>query len=92
MEHLVAAIPLGEQDELIQVRTKYGEHWIGHVGALELPNGQVIPRGHFGFGMAIRNSLRTAGFLDNQTPSGNWDDHYVPVLEAVLDRRVREAT
>lgn len=36
---------------------------------------------HFSAGMAVRNLLRNGGFTDNQLPSGNWDDYYVPILE-----------
>lgn len=40
---------------------------------------------HFRGGMVIRNLLRTyADILDTQLPSGNWDDYYIPVLEAAL--------
>lgn len=36
---------------------------------------------HFGTGMAIRNSLRKHVARDDKVPSGNWDDHYVAVVE-----------
>jgi hypothetical protein len=37
---------------------------------------------HFRGGMAIRNHLRELGYLDDQLPSNNWDDYYIPVVEA----------
>jgi hypothetical protein len=42
---------------------------------------------HFNFGMSIRNQLRQAGYKDDQLPSGNWDDYYVPILEAAVGAR-----
>ncbi len=43
---------------------------------------------HFGWGMAIRNKIRElTGVLDDQLPSGNWDDYYVAVVEAALGLR-----
>jgi hypothetical protein len=52
---------------------------------------------HFGWGMAIRNLLRTKGFLDKDlTPIeypwsqgekvSNWDDYYLGALDATLDK------
>jgi len=39
---------------------------------------------HFGWGMGVRNLLREKGILDNELPSGNWDDYYVAVVEDAL--------
>ncbi len=47
---------------------------------------------HFGWGMAIRNYLRTdVGILDKELPSnacendcGNWDDYYVECVEKAM--------
>jgi hypothetical protein len=36
---------------------------------------------HFSTGMAIRNLLRDKVCLDDQLPSGNWDDYYVQLIE-----------
>lgn len=38
-------------------------------------------------GMAIRNLLRRNGLLDEQLPSGNWDDYYVQVMEVAIGVR-----
>ena len=37
--------------------------------------------GHMGWGMAIRNELRSIGLTDDMLPDGNWDDYYVSVVE-----------
>lgn len=43
---------------------------------------------HFYWGMKIRNKIRTlARVLDDQLPSGNWDDYYVPAVEAAFGLR-----
>lgn len=36
---------------------------------------------HWGFGMAIRNGLRENVCLDDDTPSGNWDDYYIELVK-----------
>jgi len=41
-------------------------------------------------GMYIRNFLREKGLLDNQLPSGNWDDYYVQCLECAIGVRSYE--
>lgn len=48
----------------------------------------VAAHPHMGWGMGLRNALRTgAGLPDNLLPLGNWDDYYVSVLEATLGFR-----
>lgn len=42
---------------------------------------------HFGYGMYIRNQLRSNVCPDNELPSGNWDDYYVPLMEATCGLR-----
>ncbi len=43
---------------------------------------------HFWWGMNIRNAIRRlTGITDDQLPSGNWDDYYVPAVEAALGLR-----
>lgn len=42
---------------------------------------------HMGIGMSIRNLLRSEGLSDESLPNKNWDDYYVPVLEAALGFR-----
>ena len=36
---------------------------------------------HFSWGMNVRNFLREQVCLDEDLPSGNWDDYYVPIVE-----------
>lgn len=38
-------------------------------------------------GMAIRNLLRRNGLLDDQLPSGNWDDYYTQCMEVAIGVR-----
>jgi len=38
-------------------------------------------------GLNLRNLLRSSGYTDFDLPSGNWDDVYVPVLEAAAGLR-----
>lgn len=43
---------------------------------------------HFYWGMWMRNQFRAdAGITDDQLPSGNWDDYYVPIVELALGLR-----
>lgn len=36
---------------------------------------------HFTWGMSIRNFLRDNVCTDENLPSGNWDDYYIPLVE-----------
>jgi hypothetical protein len=45
---------------------------------------------HFHWGRAVRNLLRQQGIPDNQLPSGNWDDYYLPLIEVMAGCRNRE--
>lgn len=36
---------------------------------------------HHGWGTGIRNFLRHTVCLDNELPSGNWDDYYIQLVE-----------
>jgi hypothetical protein len=38
---------------------------------------------HFNYGMAVRNYLRT--FVSDKEIGGNWDDHYMDVVNKFLD-------
>lgn len=40
---------------------------------------------HFREGMWIRNELRQNVARDDELPSQNWDDYYMPLLEMVLE-------
>ena len=42
---------------------------------------------HFNWGMKIRNLLRDKVCLDDQLPSGNWDDYYTYCIEDALGMR-----
>lgn len=42
---------------------------------------------HFGWGMAIRNELRSRGLIDELLPDENWDDYYIQCIEYLADRR-----
>lgn len=43
---------------------------------------------HFFWGMWIRNQIRSlTEVTDDQLPSGNWDDYYVPAVEAAFGLR-----
>lgn len=38
-------------------------------------------------GLAVRTALRKAGYSDDNLPCGNWDDVFIPVLEAAAGCR-----
>lgn len=42
---------------------------------------------HFGWGMTVRNALRTAGLTDDSLPDKNWDDYYGLVVEIACGLR-----
>ena len=49
-------------------------------------------KNHFGFGMTIRNMLRTkSGIPEKSLPTGNWDDYYIRVVETFLGIDGKEA-
>jgi hypothetical protein len=39
---------------------------------------------HFGWGMAIRNLLRTHGLDEQAAGINNWDDYYIAVIEVAM--------
>lgn len=41
---------------------------------------------HFGAGMGIRNELRDV-VKDDELPTGNWDDYYIPAIERAIGVR-----
>lgn len=51
----------------------------------ELPRDSFIGMIHFNWGMDCRNNLRKNVCLDDQLPSGNWDDYYIELLELALE-------
>lgn len=81
-------VTLADKQRFQQLVNKHGlRNWISFVSVLELPNGKKIPRGHFEYGMKIRNYLREQVCLDADLPSGNWDDYYLTLLEIACDLR-----
>jgi uncharacterized LabA/DUF88 family protein len=42
---------------------------------------------HFYWGMDMRNLLRKNVCLDNELPTGNWDDYYVQMIELTVGVR-----
>ena len=40
---------------------------------------------HHGWGTWVRNCIRQAGFLDDLTPDGNWDDYYVGLVQLAVE-------
>ncbi len=47
---------------------------------------------HLWWGMRMRNMLRTNGFLDDRSPSGNLDDIYVELIEAAVKKWADDST
>lgn len=87
--HLRKIIPPELAQQIRATAAEHGRHdWIHNLSEY----GE-----HHGVGMAIRNSLRRAGFKDDQLPPfdayygegtdvRNWDDYYVQATsEAILD-------
>lgn len=65
-----AWIPTADRAVIGALIDKKPLHWIG--------------MHHFGWGMALRNALRTGGFKDAEVPSGNLDDYYIQIVEFAL--------
>lgn len=55
--------------------SEHGTNWIHKVDG---------GRGHFSFGMSVRNGLRREGLTDDLLPERNWDDYYVGCIELAL--------
>lgn len=76
---LTAAIPAGDLERIKQLHATYDDEWWSVAGY------------HFYGGMAVRNLLRSGGIRDDQLPEydghQNWDDYYIPVLEAAAGVR-----
>jgi hypothetical protein len=50
---------------------------------------------HHGWGTGMRNYLRDKVCLDDQLPSGNWDDYYIQLIEmtcGIREMRLGEDT
>ena len=45
------------------------------------------PEIHNGFGLRVRNMLRDLVCLDDDLPTGNWDDYYSQLVEASIGLR-----
>jgi len=83
-------------DSIKSAFEKYGENdWIHRMNEFprppEMTNQEyaLLSRGeHLGFGMQVRNSLRTAKIIEESSlPTGNWDDIYIPLIEVALGLR-----
>jgi hypothetical protein len=72
---LADELPDDIKQEIRYLHAKHGAHWI-----------HEIPMGHFGFGMNVRNLLRSKGFTDAKA-GGNLDDFYCQLLEAAVGAR-----
>lgn len=75
VEALATELPDEIKQEIRYLHAKHGAQWI-----------HEIPMGHFGFGMQVRNLLRTKGFTDDKA-GGNLDDYYCQLLEAAVGAR-----
>ena len=73
VEFLKKEISDKDQEYIANEYKEKGSSWIGE--------------GHFGWGMHIRNQLRSAGFTDDKLPEQNWDDYYIPVVEIAVGVR-----
>lgn len=89
VDFLRSFIPDDERQRVRDMHAAHGDRWVAYMEVLELPSGARIPRGHFGWGMQIRNALRTgAGLLDDVLPPGRvWCDFYIPLVEIACDLR-----
>jgi hypothetical protein len=70
VELLRNEFPLELKQDLQNLIAKNPDNWIG----ME----------HFGWGMAVRNFLRTNGLTDDLTPDRNWDDYYIKAIEEAV--------
>jgi hypothetical protein len=73
VEFLRNDMPQETKDEIIKAHQEKGSNWIVDY--------------HFGWGMNIRNLLRSNGLTDDQLPDKNWDDYYAQVVEAAVGLR-----
>ncbi|HEY0006207.1 MAG TPA: hypothetical protein VGB17_15615 [Pyrinomonadaceae bacterium] len=81
-------LPEEVKEDIRRLHAEYGEDWIGEMSVLELPGGKGrIPRGHFEWGMRVRNALRNHGLSDDLLLNLNWDDYYVQVVEIAVGLR-----
>lgn len=76
---LRAEMPAESLAEVKRLHLTYDDEWF------------FVDDYHFVVGMAIRNALRTGGIPDADLPEfegyRNWDDYYIPVLEAAAGVR-----
>lgn len=82
VEHLRDHLPAELKTEVRDKRRQYGDEWMDHMYKGEIPvdGYPYIPYSfHHAEGMGIRNLLRGV-ILDEELPSGNWDDFYVAAL------------
>jgi hypothetical protein len=61
------------KDEIREAIKTHGSHsWV------------VMDGIHFMWGMSVRNMLRSYGFTDDKTPTGNLDDYYTAIIEEAM--------
>ena len=85
---IIGAMEEGDFEKGVQV---FFDHWKDEVfqsvkdAMGKDPKKWWIPA-HLYWGMGVRNMLRTNGFLDDRSPSGNLDDIYIELVEAAVER------
>lgn len=90
VEYLRDALTDEDRARVMDAYAERGPDWWMWTTTLRLPGpeGGVIPRGHFGFGMAVRNALRVNVCPDKDIPLGDgWEELYVPVVEIAVGIR-----
>lgn len=88
VEHVKSIFTIEDAEKIRALHKEHGDNWWIWVSTLKLPNGSVIPRGHFDFGMRMRNSLREHVGLDDILPFNHgWEDCYVEIVEVAVGLR-----
>lgn len=88
VDHLRTHLPSDLMNEVRDKKRRYGDDWMDHMHEEEISKIGIIPipySFHFSEGMGIRNLLRGV-ILDEELPSGNWDDYYVAALLTAVNR------
>lgn len=82
IKYLRGAMTKEDVAEIKRAHEEHGDDWWVWISTLKLPDGRVIPRGHFEFGMRVRNALRVnVGFDDVLPFEHGWEECYVPIVE-----------
>lgn len=77
--HLRANLPRPLIDEVRAKYIRYGDEWMEHMFEDQWEDDLIPYTFHHAEGMGVRNLLRGI-ILDEELPSGNWDDFYVAAL------------